>query len=376
MRPVALVSDRELQGGIGNQAAARRLQRRAAAGAPLILQRKCACGGGAAGASGECEECRAKKIAGLQTNLRINEPGDIYEQEADRVAEQVLQKKEAGSKDEILRQEESRYYQTDPNLPAKQPAVGNAYFCGAPHEDQILRALDKANLWMASAIVKLDQFTIGGPSIEEETAVRLALRDNFNITETHPPETLLPKTPLKTILDNFVTIKGALSQTLDFYCASACGPGELAWVLPNPAKLGLPPGIITMCPDFFRCDPLKQASTIIHERAHQALGAQDHAYEVRSLYDSLPTTMALENAESYAVAARQIYHGGIHGPGLSCDGASRIRPLEFLELKPPPPRAPSPPGSRKRDPGERHPHVLGGKLTPPTRPPGLSPEGD
>lgn len=279
------------------------------------------------------------------------------------------------SKGHILRQEDSRYYQTDPNLPANQPAVGDFFLCGGPpHEDQILRALDKANLWVASAILKLDQFTMGGQTIEEETAVRLALRDNFNITETHPPETLLPKTPLKTILDNFVTIKGALNQTLHFYCASACGPGELAWVLPTPEKLGLPPGIIAICPLFFGCDPLKQASTIIHERAHQALGAEDHAYEVKSLYDSLPTIMALENAESYAVAARQIHHGGIHGPGLSCGGASRIRPLELLKLTPPPPMAPSPPESRKRDPSERHPRLLGGKLTPPTPPTGMSPE--
>ncbi|MGH7496701.1 MAG: DUF4157 domain-containing protein [bacterium] len=54
-----------------------------------ILQRKCACGG-AAGMSGECAECSNKKRSGLQTKLKVNEPGDIYEQEADRVADQVL----------------------------------------------------------------------------------------------------------------------------------------------------------------------------------------------------------------------------------------------------------------------------------------------
>ena len=54
-----------------------------------ILQRKCACGG-AAGMSGECEECSKKKRLGLQTKLKVNEPGDIYEQEADRIADQVM----------------------------------------------------------------------------------------------------------------------------------------------------------------------------------------------------------------------------------------------------------------------------------------------
>jgi outer membrane protein OmpA-like peptidoglycan-associated protein len=85
----------EPQRGIGNQAVTRLLQRRVAAngapgaGANRFLQRKCACGG-TPGMTGECEECSKKKIVGLQTKLRINEPGDIYEQEADRVADQVL----------------------------------------------------------------------------------------------------------------------------------------------------------------------------------------------------------------------------------------------------------------------------------------------
>ena len=55
----------------------------------IRLQRKCACGNPSV-AGGECEECKAKKGLGLQTKLTINEPGDSYEQEADRVAEQVM----------------------------------------------------------------------------------------------------------------------------------------------------------------------------------------------------------------------------------------------------------------------------------------------
>lgn len=55
------------------------------------LQRQCACGG-PAGLTGICQDCQTKKLLGkpLQTKLRINEPGDQYEQEADRVAEQVM----------------------------------------------------------------------------------------------------------------------------------------------------------------------------------------------------------------------------------------------------------------------------------------------
>lgn len=54
-----------------------------------LLQRKCACGG-SPGMDGECAECRKKKQFGLQTKLTVNEPGDIYEQEADRVAGQLM----------------------------------------------------------------------------------------------------------------------------------------------------------------------------------------------------------------------------------------------------------------------------------------------
>lgn len=57
----------------------------------LLVQRQCACGG-SSGLTGSCADCEKKKLLGkpLQTKLRISEPGDEYEQEADRVAEQVM----------------------------------------------------------------------------------------------------------------------------------------------------------------------------------------------------------------------------------------------------------------------------------------------
>jgi hypothetical protein len=57
----------------------------------LLLQRACACGG-SAGLTGECEECRGRKLLGkpLQKKLQIGAPNDDYEREADQVAEQVM----------------------------------------------------------------------------------------------------------------------------------------------------------------------------------------------------------------------------------------------------------------------------------------------
>ncbi len=53
------------------------------------LQRKCACGV-ATSISGGCEECGKKQQLSLQTKLKVGEPGDAYEREADRVADQMM----------------------------------------------------------------------------------------------------------------------------------------------------------------------------------------------------------------------------------------------------------------------------------------------
>lgn len=53
-----------------------------------LLQRKCACGSPTSSLTGECEECNSK--AGLQAKLTIGASNDPLEQEADRVADQVL----------------------------------------------------------------------------------------------------------------------------------------------------------------------------------------------------------------------------------------------------------------------------------------------
>src|SRR5437870_3651679 len=52
-----------------------------------MLQRKCACGNATMGGS-KCGECSKKER--LQTKVEVNEPGDLYEREADRVADKVM----------------------------------------------------------------------------------------------------------------------------------------------------------------------------------------------------------------------------------------------------------------------------------------------
>ena len=80
-----------LQAAYGNQAILRALTSTAAStgGPNLQLQRKCACGG-TPGPTGECAECQKRKRLGLQTKLTLSKAGDRFEQEADRLADQVL----------------------------------------------------------------------------------------------------------------------------------------------------------------------------------------------------------------------------------------------------------------------------------------------
>lgn len=62
-----------------------------------VLQRKCACG------TGNCAECQSKREGTLQTKLRISEPGDKYEQEADRIADQVMRMPEPTKEETVQR---------------------------------------------------------------------------------------------------------------------------------------------------------------------------------------------------------------------------------------------------------------------------------
>ena len=221
--------------------------------------------------------------------------------------------------------------------------------CDSSNSKQIKTAVNTAKSWVGTAILLLDRFRTGGLSGDQETVVRVALRENFNITDPFPRFSLTPEKPLDTISTNLKTIQHALNESLKFYCLPECMPGELAFVFRNPEETNLPKDTIYFCSVFFGCDPLMQASTVIHERAHESLDVRDQAYERDASYDLLPTGMALENPDSYAVLARQIFHNGLHRPGLRCNAAnSRIPPAQLSDptLQMPPlqePALPPPP---------------------------------
>jgi len=59
----------------------------------------------------------------IQTKLKINEPGDIYEQEADRVADAVMQMPEPGVQREVEPEEEEKTLQTKPLASEIMPLI-------------------------------------------------------------------------------------------------------------------------------------------------------------------------------------------------------------------------------------------------------------
>jgi Domain of unknown function (DUF4157) len=72
-------------------------------GIPLI-QHQCACGGG-------CPRCQENLT--LQTKLKIGEPGDVYEQEADRIADEVMQMPEPSIQRQVGAEEEEMMVQRE-----------------------------------------------------------------------------------------------------------------------------------------------------------------------------------------------------------------------------------------------------------------------
>lgn len=64
----------------------------------LLIQQKCSCGSNSK-LSGQCTTCQKNKFLGVQTKLRVGAAYDVYEQEADHVADQVMAKSKLKSND-------------------------------------------------------------------------------------------------------------------------------------------------------------------------------------------------------------------------------------------------------------------------------------
>ena len=57
--------------------------------ASLLVQRTCACGGAAHSLTGECADCRDRRLGVVRRKLTVGPAADAYEREADRVADSI-----------------------------------------------------------------------------------------------------------------------------------------------------------------------------------------------------------------------------------------------------------------------------------------------
>jgi Domain of unknown function (DUF4157) len=119
------------QQGYGNQGALRMLRAEKGRSLGGVLQRKCSCGN-SAGSSGSCAECQNKQEDILQTKLQIGEAGDRYEQEADRVAEQVMQMPDPFFQRQIESVNENEKIVQRKTMPEATPLISDQSFSEVP----------------------------------------------------------------------------------------------------------------------------------------------------------------------------------------------------------------------------------------------------
>jgi hypothetical protein len=184
--------------------------------------------------------------------------------------------------------------------------------CGSGHADMLASHLRHARTWVNQAVPRVRAFADGGGSGTARRAVETALADNFNATDTGTASA---------VARGLESIQQGINGPTEYECAppSSCRRGDLAYVESVSEEfVGLYGDVIHMCPRWFSCpDYYTRVTTLIHERAHQYVPATTDIYEWQAGYHRIAPHVALDNAESYAVAARQIYHRGQHGPGTA-----------------------------------------------------------
>src|SRR5579859_444692 len=98
---------------------------------------------------------------------------------------------------------------------------------------------------------------------------------------------------IATILERYKKIQTAIHSSLNFECETECDPNVLAYVYSIWTHLHL-------CPYWFNSAADLQAATVIHEIAHDIVGADDNAYEWETAkYNGMSVKAAMNNADSF-----------------------------------------------------------------------------
>lgn len=238
------------------------------------------------------------------SELPVSRPADPEEQTADRIADAVLD----GSAPATIDATAGRALQR-----ADSPPLADTEDC-TPGETALLNThLVAARIWVNDATRKIVDYANVFANPRHSTVpaspgtaavVKQALLDNFHTVASGD---------VLEIRDGFQSLRTELSNGFTYECEDE-GCDDQAYVRGRFAFIRRR-GDIHVCPPWFRENYYNRVETLIHERAHQYPGAEDEAYNWQPSYATLSPSDAIDNADSYAVAARQIYHGGAHGPG-------------------------------------------------------------
>lgn len=198
--------------------------------------------------------------------------------------------------------------------PAKTPPSPSTNDCDQAQIAMLVSHLASARTWVDVAERKIADYANAFASTRHEAeprdpaaakVVRAALLDNFHTTDPGY---------VRLIAENFADLRAELNSSFTFECEDE-GCDDVAYVRGAFAFIRRR-GNIHVCPPWFKCtDYFDRVKTLIHERAHQYPGAGGDTYEDEAEYAKLSPEDAVENADCYALTARQIFHGGAHGPG-------------------------------------------------------------
>ena len=250
----------------------------------------------------------------FDSSAQISDPRDTHEKEAETQAARVavgqgitpISRMSGGAR--LQRQADVK------EAPAKTPPSPSTSDCDPAQITMLASHLASARIWVDDAERKIADYAYAFASTRHEAeprdpaaakVVRSALQDNFHTIEPGY---------VRLIAENFADLRTELNKSFTYECEDE-GCKDVAYVRGAFAFIRRH-GNIHVCPPWFQCtDYLDRVKTLIHERAHQHPGAGGDTYEDEAAYAKLSPDDAVENADCYALTARQIYHGGTHGPG-------------------------------------------------------------
>lgn len=177
--------------------------------------------------------------------------------------------------------------------------------CDAGMQSMIQNATQAAQPRVNNAIAKLDVM-LGNPATPADQT-QAALQTHFHIGSGGPGEDVFGE--VQQIRSGFVNIQGAFSSTIPFECESDCPSSNphtvvLGYVLTGPFGLFAGLSDIHLCPAWQTCSD--QPGTIIHEMSHRNGNTDDEGYEGTPDYAGLSISDAIDNADSYRAFSRDV----------------------------------------------------------------------